>query len=514
MGNLTDRSLRRWTPWALLWLTLLVRVAWLSVSPTDPLEPVDAQGYHRLALNLLAGRGFSLDWNPPFCPTAIRTPLYPLFLAESYRLLGTEPSHAVLFNLLLEVLAAAGVTRLGRAVGGRRVGMLAGLLYALNGTTQRFTGYLLTEPLLLPLLAAALWATVTWLRRPRPGSAALAGLFWGLAVLTKPNEQFLALGVAGLLAVAACKRSPAENQGRAMVRGLSSVVACGAALLLVLAPWGVRNRRILGRWQLSAAFEENTARVTAVTTLATAQGIAAEPWTETWEALYFELVQTAAQRYHWNSWSGRLEDWDTSLSCADREARHRQVAAVARDVVLTWPGAALKAHGAGVERSLLDPGHRFAYQVVTGRDWSATGVVDDIWRRMGESLAIGAVGDALHAFWLERVARIPPDAALIWWGLFAGRLAVWGAGLRGLWRLRFRPSTACVLAAVIVYHVVLPGPIAYDRFYAPAIPATVTLVALGTLKGQGQLRNQGAWSASATCNFTGGMRGDGRNHSS
>lgn len=466
----------------LLWLTLLVRVVWLSIFPADPLEPVDAQGYHLLALNLLAGHGLSLDWEPPFCLTAIRTPLYPLFLAGSYRLLGADPSRAVLFNLLLEVLTAAWVVRLGRSVGGRRAGALAGLCYALNGTTQRFTGFLLTEPLLLPLIAAALWATVTWLRRFRPGPPALAGLLWGLAVLTKPNEQFLAPGMGGLLAVAAFKRSPAEGRGQAVVRGLSSVVVFGAALTLVLAPWWLRNRLLLGRWLLSTAFEENTARVTAVATLAAARGIAAEPWTETWEALYLELTQAAAHRYGWDA---RVNDWEAQLPCAEREARHQQIATVARAVVLARPGAALVAHGAGVGRSLLDVGHRLAYRAITGRDWSATGVVDDIWVRMGESLRIGAVGDALHAFWLERVVRIPPDAALIWWGLFAGRLAVWGLGLCGLWRLRSQPFTALALAAVVVYHIVLPGPIAYDRFYAPAIPATVTLVALGALKGKG-----------------------------
>lgn len=480
---------------ALLWLTLLLRVLWWCAVPVEPLEPVDAQGYHRLALNLLAGHGFSLDAASPFCPTAIRTPLYPLFLAGCYRLVGVEPRGVIWCQGLLEVLTAAWVIRLGRSVQGRRLGTLAGLLYALNGTTQRYTGYLLTEPLLLPLITAALWATVTWLRRPRPGLAALAGWCWGLTVLIKPNEQFLASGMWGVLGVAAGSRLAAGNYHRRdMVRGLSSVVAFGAALLLVLVPWWVRNRLLLGRWLLSTAFEENTARVTAVATLAAARGIAAEPWTETWEALYFELIQTAARRYHWAGWSGRLEEWDAPLSCSDRETRHRQVAAVAREVVLTWPGAALKAHGAGVGRSLLDPGHGFVYRLLTGQDWSATGVVTDIWRRMGESLRIGAVGDALHAFWLERVVRIPPDAALIWWGMLAGRLAVWGLGGRGLWRLRSRPFTAGLLAVVIVYHVLLPGPIAYDRFYAPAIPVTVILVALGTLKGKGRPGNERARS--------------------
>ena len=139
-----------------LLLTLAVRVAWLAIFPVDPIGPVDAEGFHLLAVNVLSGRGFAIGWESPFCPTAVRTPLYPLFLMGSYATLGTVPAHAVLMQLMLEVITAALIIRLGRDLGGQHVGMIAGLLYALNGSTQRYTGYLLAETLLLPLLTAAL----------------------------------------------------------------------------------------------------------------------------------------------------------------------------------------------------------------------------------------------------------------------------------------------------------------------------------------------------------------------
>lgn len=192
---------------SVLLLTLAVRVAWGAVFPVDPIAPVDAEGFHLLAVNVLAGRGFAIGWEPPLCPTAVRTPLYPLFLMASYIFsdrghparMSLAPPYAVLVQLLLEVITAALVVRVGRDLGGRRVALLAGLLYALNGTTQRYTGYLLAEVLLLPLLAAALLATLRYLRRPSARYAALSGLFWGLSLLTKPNVQFLALAVGVLV---------------------------------------------------------------------------------------------------------------------------------------------------------------------------------------------------------------------------------------------------------------------------------------------------------------------------
>ena len=98
------------------------------------------------------------------------------------------------------------------------------------------------------------------------------------------------------------------------------------------------------------------------------------------------------------------------------------------------------------------------------------------------SLERGAVGDALRALWTERVTRPPLLAALLWWGLSAARVAVWVLGLRGAWRLRRRPWALLALLGTVAYVLLLPGPIAYDRFYLPAIPVVVVLVLTGFLK--------------------------------
>ena len=468
---------------AVFLLAMLLRVGWLRAFPSDPIAPVDAEGYHLIALNLRAGRGFSMVWDPPFCPTAIRAPLYPFFLASGYALLGPSPEHIIFFQVLLEVLTTALVMRLGREVGsllcGRdsvlslNISLLSGMLYALNGTTQRYTGVLFTEALLLPLVAAALWGTVVALKRRAVLPVILAGCFWGGALLTKPNVQFLVLSVAGLFLVRAL--GSLRGQGRCRTLLLLPWIFLGT-VVLVVAPWLLRNRRVFGRWLLETAFEENLARVSAVATLAEVRDQRVAPWTPTWEMFYGELVEIAVQRYRWDARG------EYALACEERDLRHSQVAAVAREVVAAHPGPFLAAHFKGVVRSLLDVGHRFWYPILTGRSWETTGVLDDIWRRAQESLRIGAVGDALHALWLERVVRPPLDAVLVWWGLLAARGLVWCLALRGIWRLRHAPWVALLLVGTVTYFIVLPGPIAYDRFYVPAVPAVVVLLASGVCK--------------------------------
>jgi len=460
----------------------------LARFPTDPIAPVDAEGYHLLAVNMLAGHGFAIGWEAPFCPTTVRTPLYPLFVAGIYAIVGNDPMRVLPLHLLLEGLTTALVIRWGCDLGGKRAGLWAGALYACNGTTQRYTGYLLSEALLLPLLTAALWMTTRCLRRPAPRKAAAAGLLWGLALLTKPNVQFLALVVGGLVTwrmanskwrMANRRISESANSPQPAIKITHraphlTFLAFWLALAVVLFPWLWRNRAVSGRWMLSTAFEENLARVSAVATLAEIDGVRAEPWTETWEYYYNRLVADVREHAEWDTRAPQRD------GCLEQQQRQTEVARAARDVVLDHPFSYLRAHLRGVLTGLRDPGHRLWYHVLTGQEWESTGVVADIGARMAWSLERGALGDALHALWTERIARPPWPAALLWWGLSGARIAVWGLCGRGVWRLRHEAWLLLTLTGSIAYLLLLPGPIMHDRFYVPAIPLVAVLLGLGS----------------------------------
>jgi len=449
----------------------LIRVGWLAQFPANPIAPVDAEGFHLLAVNLRAGRGLAIGWEPPFCPTGVRTPLYPAFLLLTYAALGTAPVRAVRAHVLLEVLTTALVMALGREVcvgvsTGRfrpspdRVGFWAGMGYALNGTATRYTGVLFAEPLLTLLLAWALWMTVRALHRPTWKRAGPAGLAWGMTVLAKPNVQYLALAAVGIIVLGAVWRRSG---------GWPSVVAGIGLFVAVLLPWMARNHRHFDRWVLSTAFEENLARVAAVATLADVLDVPAEPWSETWEYLYARFAEET---------TGRHPSEEPSLSCAERAAWHRRLARAARTLVWTNLDVYLRVHLEGVLGNLLDPGHRIWYRIVTGRAWHETGVVPDIWTRIHWSLARGSVGDAIQAFVSERVRALPP-AAVIWWGLFGFRVGLGVLFLRGLWSMRTEGWLTLLLSGSVAYLLLLPGPIAHDRFLLPVLPALLPLSALG-----------------------------------
>jgi hypothetical protein len=259
-------------------------------------------------------------------------------------------------------------------------------------------------------------------------------------------------------------------------------VQVGAGLGLfaaVLLPWVLRNQRRFDRWMLSTAFEENLARVSAVATLAEIQDVRAEPWSETWEHLYAGFAERV---------TGLAPAEAQSLPCKAQVAWHHRLARAARSLVRRHLGSYVRVHLRGVVDHLLDPGHRIWYPIVMGRPWDETGGVPNVWIRLRWSLARGAVGDAMRAFVSERVLAIPPTAALIWWGLFGIRIGFAALGLRGLWLLRVDGWVGLLLAGAIGYLLLLPGPIAHDRFLMPALSGILPLAALGLVSQSKDIR--------------------------
>jgi hypothetical protein len=459
-----------------LLLTMLVRVLWLHTFPVQATNTVDAEGYFLLGRNILHGYGFAIGWDPPFCANTVRTPAYPLFIALIF-LFFRESTHVVLlFHVLLEVLTAAITIQLCcsllRLVNPHRVSfffvaVLSGILYAFNGTTQRYTGLFYAETMLLPLLASAMLLSCRVLHHPSISGTASAAVFWALSILTKPNIQYLAYGIGLILAIAII-RNETSTRPRYVY-----ILTFWLTVLVCLSPWLLRNKLLTSRWLMSTAFEENLARVSALAVKAEIQGVPVEPWTATWEHIY-DLMELHVSLK--NGWFFSLE---SQPSCQVIANRQYQVVQEATRFLIQHPIVYFRTHMRGVIYSILDPGHRQWYAILTGKNWSTTEVVPNIWQRMAWSLQRRAVGDAIKSFMDQRITQIPLFAGFLWWGLMAGKSLLGYLVIQGLWQLRHNRLHMMILASFVLYILILPGPIAHDRFYMPAIPIVISLAVLG-----------------------------------
>lgn len=254
----------------LLGLGLRVGEAWNGRSPT-----YDAAAYAAIAANLAEGDGFTAGPRATQ-PSTDYSPGLPLFVAGLYK--ATGGVHERLARLVLAVLGVLSVlfsyllarrlTRLlifppqaeEKSASPGRAEVIAGLLaaaaVAVYPALLEYQGMLMGEPLAATLLAGAVLA-ILWAREREGALRWLPpGLLLGGLALTRPEY----LGVSALIAlIVALSPSPRSREagtpkvespgGRARWRRrLSRAAVLLAGLVLVLAPWTLRNALALHRF--------------------------------------------------------------------------------------------------------------------------------------------------------------------------------------------------------------------------------------------------------------------------
>jgi hypothetical protein len=213
---------------AALLLGVLLRMASALAIQPEPFS--DAASYLALAAQLATTHSYGEPGALAYWPPGLPLALAPLLL------IGLPEQIAVLvLNLGSFVLTSLGVVALMRAVGAGRVAALPVWLLALWPTHVLLAGAPVKE---LQVIALLPWVALLSMRGFAGSWAAAlgAGALTGLAVLVQPSLQLLPVG-AVLLAMLAQK---------AVVRPLVFGAALVLGMLVVVAPWTLRNQAALG----------------------------------------------------------------------------------------------------------------------------------------------------------------------------------------------------------------------------------------------------------------------------
>jgi 4-amino-4-deoxy-L-arabinose transferase-like glycosyltransferase len=219
---------------ALIALALALRLGWIAWADFRPTLSDDAGRYDFLGRSLAEGGGFV---NPNGATTMFWPPGYPFVLAAVYKLWPERAfgDHEVIAALVLNAALGAATVALTYALARRaydeRVGLVAAAMVALFPSLVFFAGVTLTETAFTTLLLLGVWLIVVSDERRDVRIVALAALVLGFATLVR--------GLA-LLAPLALVPYGWRIHGAwrpALLR--AGVIA--AAMLLVVAPWTIRN---------------------------------------------------------------------------------------------------------------------------------------------------------------------------------------------------------------------------------------------------------------------------------
>jgi len=261
---------------ALILLSLAVHAPVLRLVQEDPgraTPPGDSQQYQTLAQNLLDHHVFSLDESPPFTLDVMRTPGYPLLLAALYFLGGHSMLVVALAQAALQTLGAfllIGIAQ--RVLKSRAAGWVAAVLWLLAPLPTVLSGVVLTDILFTTLLLLTLWLSareLSWL------NALLAGLFLGLALVTRPIAELLIPWVILMILLHQPFRS-------ALVKLLP--LALGAAI--ATGPWLAYTSAQFRTPILSTIGADNLAFYTSASIVAHEQGIGFSKGSDQVHALY------------------------------------------------------------------------------------------------------------------------------------------------------------------------------------------------------------------------------------
>jgi len=241
----------RLTPEAvILGAALMVRVVWL-VATRHLVLVNDPADYQRLAVSIAAGHGFGPTVVAPGGgPTAFRPPLWPLFLAGIYWLVGVHVMVARAVEVVLGTVTVGLIGALAGQLWSRGPARVAMGLAAVYPPLLLAGGSLLSESLSLPLELGTLAAALAVRRSPRPARWILGcGVGCGLDILCRPDSFILLVPVCLLVAVG---WRPSGSSAGGRWSGIRARLVAPAAVVvlagLTVTPWLIRDAVVMHRF--------------------------------------------------------------------------------------------------------------------------------------------------------------------------------------------------------------------------------------------------------------------------
>lgn len=201
-------------------------------------------GYFEIANNLLAGHGFSSATTSPYIPNPLRTPGYIYFLAGLMGATGSVAATAVVQLLIAGAIPVFGMHIARHITSSSRIGIITGIVLALDPTLALLSFQFYTETLFLVLFLGWMLLTFRYLERPGWTTLAAGAVLLGLAILTKTSAQYIPL----LLTPFILWRSGTPEWRRGALHALAYLAIVGAVLL----PWVIRNAYVFDAPGLSS----------------------------------------------------------------------------------------------------------------------------------------------------------------------------------------------------------------------------------------------------------------------
>ena len=423
----------------------------------------DQVGYRQLGQALAdTGKFTKSPDTPQFVAEAIRTPVYPMFLATIYKVAGRGQlpvalAQTVLFAAICVFVFA--ITR--RATGKDGVALGAAALTALFAPLPYFAALVMTELWTAFMFTASMWVAIRAVQGRRLTSFLALGVMLGLTALSRPVFALFPVGIVlvGLVFF------PLTGVSRSRRPSMTSWAALLGAFAITMLPWFAYNYVNFGQITLSPA-----------------GGMGRGTWEGSWQAM----------------WSGRVQDELTKLADAtdDRAELDARVESIAaREQQPAAPMLEYVHQEQDIRRiwtTPTEPDARVAARIRADREYMRVGLqnisgqsTSHLVKRLARGVFILWAGEIPVRY--SDINALPTIVKRVIWGVQALLLLAALAGVYALIR-GGRAAEGCTLGAAIVYVTSVHFPILTEaRQSLPALPTVLALAAVGLAHMTGHL---------------------------
>jgi hypothetical protein len=181
-------------------------------------------------------------------PTTYWPPLLPALMGGSFMAFGRSFVAIRLFNTACAAATLSITAWLCRVVAGPVASFIAAGLMIWAGYVQSYGASILTESFSALVVGVCLSLMTTRLTSHPRSTCVMLGIAWGLAILMRNSFVLWVPVVLGGLVTRIVITDVADLPSRARRLGQALAAACVflAAMLVVVAPWWIRNCRVLG----------------------------------------------------------------------------------------------------------------------------------------------------------------------------------------------------------------------------------------------------------------------------
>jgi len=207
-----------------------------KVNPTELF--IDSMAYKAIALNIIENGHFSDPGQPE--PNNFRAPIYSLWLAFIYLMLGSF-SAAVPIGIIIFSFTAPLTYLIAREIFNEKIAFLSGLLVAFEPWAAFLTGTIMSEHLFMPIFMTSIYLFIRYLKLNLPMFLYLSVGLLGISAITRPNVLYL-FPIFLIFAIF-------KNRN---IKSLRSAAITVLIFFIVVFPWLLRNKVVLGTWQITS----------------------------------------------------------------------------------------------------------------------------------------------------------------------------------------------------------------------------------------------------------------------